>query len=147
LPSLAIESLRALDIASPLGSQRFPPFPDTCLTVMSDNSKRTRSQLILSEEFGDVHFGISPLRAAKQERRRILQTDLPAGFSDASTPSNVGVGGDESDDELLLSPSKTRPPKRQSLSEQPGFPPEADYERQCKRLKQDHNGGGYLECR
>lgn len=112
---------------------------------MSDNSKRTRSQLILSEEFEDVHFGISPLRAAKQERRRNLQTDLPAGFSEAPATSTVGVGGDDSDDELLLSPSKTRPPKRQSLSPQPGFPPEADHERQFKRLKQDHIDGGYLK--
>jgi hypothetical protein len=79
---------------------------------VSDNSKRTRSQLILSEEFGDVHFGISPLRAAKQERRKNLQTDLPAGSSEAPGPSNVGVGGDESNDELLLSPPKIRPPKQ-----------------------------------
>jgi hypothetical protein len=112
---------------------------------MSDNSKRTRSQLILSEEFGDVHFGVSPLRAAKQERRRNLHTDLPAGSSEDSAPSNVGVGGDESDDELLLSPHKTRPPKRQPLSQQPGFLPEIDHERQFKRLKQDHDDGGFLE--
>jgi hypothetical protein len=111
---------------------------------MSDHSKRTRSQLVLPEEFGEVHFGISPLRAARQEIRRNLQTDLPAGSSEVYTSPNVGIGGDESDDELLLSPSKPRPPKRQPLSQQPGFPPEAD-ERQCKRLKQDHYDGGCLE--
>ena len=107
--------------------------------------KRTRSQLTLPEEFSDVHFGISPLRAARQERRRNVETDLPAGPSESPASSNVVVGGDESDDELLLSPPKTRPPKRQSLSQQPEFPPETDHERQHKRLKQDHDDGVYLE--
>lgn len=116
------------------------PFPS--LTVMSDNSKRTRSQLILSEEFGDVHLGISPLRAARLERRRNIQTDPPAGSSEAPPPS-VEVGGHESDDELLLSPHKIRPPKRQPLSQQPESPSRTDHERQCKRLKQDHNDGEY----
>jgi hypothetical protein len=108
---------------------------------MSDHSKRTRSQLILPEEFEDVHLGISPLRAAKQERRRNIQTDPPAGSFEATPPPSVEVGGDESDDELLLSPHKTRPPKRQSLSQQPESPSRTDHERQCKRLKQDHIDG------
>lgn len=112
---------------------------------MSDHSKRTRSQLSLPEEFSDVHFGISPLRAARLERRRNIQTDLPAGSSDAPAFPNVEVSGDESDDELLLSPPKPRPPKRQSLSQEPGFTPETDHERHYKRLKQDHNDGVYLE--
>jgi hypothetical protein len=109
---------------------------------MSDNSKRTRSQLILSEEFGEVPLGISPLRAARQERRRNIQTDPPAGSSEA-TPPNVEVGGDEGDDELLLSPHKIRLPKRQPLSQQPESPLRTDHERQWKRLKQDHNDGEY----
>jgi hypothetical protein len=109
---------------------------------MSDNSKRTRSQLILSEEFGDVHLGISPLRAARQERRRNVQTDPPAGSSEA-TPHSVEVGGDESGGKLLLSPHKTRPPKREPLSQQPESPSRTDHERQCKRLKQDNNDGEY----
>ncbi len=112
---------------------------------MSDNSKRTRSQSVQPEEFGEVHLGISPLRAARQERRKNLQTDIPAGSSEAAPP-NVEVGGDESDDELLLSPHKTRPPKRPPLSQQPESPSrtETDYERQYKRLKQDRNDGEYL---
>lgn len=113
---------------------------------MSDNSKRTRSQLILPEEFGDIYLGISPLRAARQERRRNIQTDLPPGFSDAPPPE-AELGGDEADDELLLSPHKTRPQKRQPLSQQPESPSRTDHdhERQCKRkrLKQDHNDGEY----
>ncbi|KAF8496431.1 hypothetical protein F5888DRAFT_1703821 [Russula emetica] len=106
---------------------------------MSDHSKRTRSQLILSEEFGEIHLGVSPLRAARQERRKNIQTDPLDGSSEATPPPNVEVGGDESDDELLLSPHKTRPPKRQPLSQQPESPSRTDHERQCKRLKQDHN--------
>ena len=116
------------------------PFPS--LTVMSDHSKRTRSQLILSEEFEDIHLGISPLRAARLERKRNVQTDPPAGSSEAARLS-VEVGGDESDDELLLSPHKTRPPKRQPLSQQPESPSRTDHERQCKRFKQDHLDGEY----
>jgi hypothetical protein len=111
---------------------------------MSDHSKRTRSQLLLSEEFGEVHLGISPLRAAKQERRRNLHTDLSAGSSETPPPPNVQVGGDESNEELLLSPHNTRPPKRQPLSQQPESPLRIDHERQCKRLKQDHDDGEYL---
>ena len=111
---------------------------------MSDNSKRTRSQLILPEEFGDIHLGISPLRAARQERRRNIQTDLPPGLSDA-TPPEAELGRDETDDELLLSPHKTRPQKRQPSSQQPESPSRTDHdhERQCKRLKQDHHDGEY----
>ena len=111
---------------------------------MSDHSKRTRSQLILSEEFGEVHLGISPLRAAKQERRRNLHTDPSAGSYEAAPPPNDQVGGDESNEELLLSPHQTRPPKRQPLSQQPESPLRIDHERQCKRLKQDHDDGEYL---
>ena len=114
-------------------------------SLMAEHFKRTRSQLSLPEEFSDVHFGISPLRAAKLERRRNIQSDLPAGSSDSPASPDVGVGGDESDDELLLSPPKARPPKRQSLSQQPEFAPETDHERQYKRLKQDHNDGVYLQ--
>lgn len=109
---------------------------------MSDSSKRTRSQLILSEEFGEVPLGISPLRAARQERRRNVQTDPPAGSSEA-TPPGVEAGGDEGDDELMFSPHETRPPKRQPLSQQPESPWRTDHERECKRLKQDHNDGEY----
>jgi len=109
---------------------------------MSDNSKRTRSQLILSEEFGEVPLGISPLRAARQERRRNIQTDPPAGSSEATLPG-VEVGGDEGDDELMFSPYESRPPKRQPLSQQPESLLRTDHERQCKRLKQDHNDGEY----
>ena len=112
---------------------------------MSDHSKRTRSQLALPEEFGEVHFGISPLRAARQERRRNLQTDSHTESFGPPAPPNIGVGGDESDDELLLSPPKTRPPKRPSLSQQQlGFSSETDSERLYKRLKRDHNDGVYL---
>ena len=112
--------------------------------MMSDHSKRTRSQLILPEEFGDVHLGISPLRAARQERRRIIPTDdPPAGSSEAHPHLSVEAGGDQNDDELLLSPHKTRPPKRQPLSQQPESPSRTDHERQCKRLKQDHDDGEY----
>jgi hypothetical protein len=67
------------------------------------------SQLILSEEFGDVHLGISLLRAAKQERRKNIQTDLPASSSEPTPPPSVRVGGDESDNELLLSPTRLDP--------------------------------------
>ena len=109
---------------------------------MSDNFKRTRSQLILSEEFGEVPLGISPLRAARQERRRNIQTDQPAGPSEV-TPPGVEVGVDEGDDELMFSPHETRPPKRQPLSQQPESPLRTDHERQCKRFKQDHNDGEY----
>jgi hypothetical protein len=115
---------------------------------MSDHSKRTRSQLALpDDEFGEVHFGISPLRAARQERRKNTQTglleDYP-GYAAAPAPPNVGAGDCDSDDELLLSPHKTRPLKRPSLSQQPEFSLEVDSERQYKRSKQDHNDGGYL---
>jgi hypothetical protein len=116
------------------------PFPP--LTVMSDHAKRTRSQLVLPEEFGEVLLGISPLRAARLERKRNIQTDPPAGPSDA-TPPSVEAGGDEGDDELLLSPHKTRPPKRQPLSQQPESPSRTDHEREYKRLKQDHSDGEY----
>jgi len=112
--------------------------------MMSDHSKRTRSQLTLPEEFGEVHFGVSPLRAARQERRRNHQTDSPAESSQSPAPPNVRVGESDSDDELLLSPRKTRPPKRPSSSPQPGYSPGTDAERQSKRLKQDHKDGGYL---
>ena len=109
---------------------------------MSDHSKRTRSQLLISEEFGEVHLGISPLRAARLERRRNIHTDPLAGSSEA-TPPSVEAGGDESDDELLLSPHKIRPPKRQPLSQQPESPSRTDHERECKRFKQGHNDGEY----
>ena len=113
---------------------------------MSDHSKRTRSQLLLPDEFGEVHLGISPLRAARLERRRNIQTDLPAGSSGA-TPLSVEVGGDESDDEPPLYPHKDRPPKRQPLSQQLESPSRSDHERQNKRLKQDHDDGEYREWR
>ena len=116
------------------------PFPP--LTVMSDHSKRTRSQFVLPEEFGDVHLGISPLRAARLERKRNIQTDPPAGSSETAPPG-VEAGGDEGDNGLFLSPYETRPPKRQPMSQQPESPSRTDHERQCKRLKQDHNDG---EC-
>ena len=112
---------------------------------MGDHSKRTRSQLALpDDEFGEGHFGISPLRAARQEIRKNLQTSLPSDYSGPPAPPNVEVSEDDSDDELLLSPNKTRSLKRPSLSQQPEFSSEVDSERQHKRSKQDHNDGGYL---
>jgi len=112
---------------------------------MSDHSKRTRSQLALQDdEFGEVHFGISPLRAARQERRKNIQTGLSEDYTGPLAPPNVEVSDDDSDDELLLSPHKTRPLKRPSLSQQPEFSSEVDSERQYKRSKQDHDDGGYL---
>ncbi|KAI9462614.1 hypothetical protein F5148DRAFT_218134 [Russula earlei] len=105
---------------------------------MSDHSKRTRSQLTLPEEFGEVHFGISPLRAARQERRRNLQADPLTDHPQSPAHPNIGVGGDESDDELLLSPPKARLQKRPPLSQQPGVSLEGGPERQLKRFKQDH---------
>ena len=107
---------------------------------MSDHSKRTRSQLLLSEEFGEVHLGVSPLRAARLERRRNVQTDPPAGPSQVTAPS-VEVGGDERNGQLPLSFHETRLPKRQPLFQQPESPSRTDHERQWKRLKQDHDDG------
>jgi hypothetical protein len=101
--------------------------------MMSDHTKRTRSQLALPEEFRDVHFGISPLRAAKQERRRNLQTNLSVG----SHASDEG----QSDDELLLSPPKIPPQKRAYLSQEPEHPPERGFEGRFKRFKKNHDDG------
>ena len=111
--------------------------------MMSDHSKRTRSQLASPDEFGEVHFGISPLRAARQERRKNLQSSHLADSSGPPEPPNVGVAQDESDDELLLSPPKARSLKRPHVS-QPGFSPEVDTASRYKRPKQNHDDGGCL---
>jgi hypothetical protein len=111
---------------------------------MSDHAKRTRSQLALPEEFREVHFGISPLRAARQERRRNLQTDFSVDSSAPHASSNVGVNdGGESDDELLLSPPKIRSQKRPPFSQEPEHPLDSDTERQFKRFKKGHDDGEY----
>jgi hypothetical protein len=113
--------------------------------MMSDHTKRTRSQLALPEEFSEVHFGISPLKAARQERRRNLQTNPSLDSSAPHVPSNVGVNdGDQSDDELLLSPPKIRPQKRAPFSQQPEHPLGSDTERHFKRFKKDHDDGEHL---
>jgi hypothetical protein len=76
-----------------------------------------------------------------------LQTDPPADSSAPYTPCNVGVNdGDESDDELLLSPPKIRPQKRASFSQQPENPQESDAGRQFKRFKKGHDDGEHLSC-
>ena len=109
--------------------------------MMSDHSKRTRSQLALPDELEEVHFGVSPLRAARQERRRNLHSSHLTDSSGPPELPNVGVSQDESDDELLLSPHKTRPLKRPHLS-QPGNSPEVDTASRYKRPKQGHDDGG-----
>ncbi len=100
---------------------------------MSDHAKRTRSQLSLADEFGDVHLGISPLKAARQEWRKSVPVASPLVSSEPHAPPNVGIN--QSDDELLLSHHKDIPQKRTSPK-----PHENDPERQFKRLKKDHIG-------
>ena len=101
---------------------------------MSDHAKRTRSQLSLPDEFGDVHLGISPLKAARQEWRKIVPVASPL----VHVPPNGGVN--QCDDELLLSHHKDRPQKRTSPQPQESSS-ENDAERQSKRLKKGHSEG------
>jgi hypothetical protein len=98
---------------------------------MSDHAKRTRSQLLLSEEFGDVSLAISPLKAARQEWRK----NMPVAVASSLAPPNVRVN--QTDDELSLSHHKDRPQKRTSPKPEE-LSSENDTERQAKRLKKDH---------
>ncbi|KAI9465677.1 hypothetical protein BJY52DRAFT_477970 [Lactarius psammicola] len=100
---------------------------------MSDHAKRTRSQLSLADEFGDVHLGVSPLKAARQEWRKNIPVASPLVSSEPHAPPNVGVN--QSDDGPVLSHHEDRPQKRTSPK-----PEENDAERQFKRLKKDHIG-------
>lgn len=102
-------------------------------SAMSDHAKRTRSQLTL-DEFGDVHLGVSPLKAARQEWRKSVPVASPL----VHTPPNVQVN--QRDDKLLLSHHSDRPQKRTSPTPQE-LSSENDPERQLKRLKKDHSEG------
>lgn len=102
-------------------------------SAMSDHAKRTRSQLTL-DEFGDIHLGVSPLKAARQEWRKSVPVASPL----VHTPPNVQVN--QCDDELLLSHHSDRPQKRTSPTPQE-LSSENDPERQLKRLKKDHDEG------
>ncbi|KAH8996296.1 hypothetical protein EDB92DRAFT_1942681 [Lactarius akahatsu] len=101
---------------------------------MSDHAKRTRSQLSLTDEVGDIHLGISPLKAARQERRKNIPVASPLVSSELHAPPNVGAN--QNDDGYLLSHHEDRPQKRTSPK-----PQEDDPERQFKRLKKDHIEG------
>ncbi|KAH9060538.1 hypothetical protein EDB87DRAFT_586870 [Lactarius vividus] len=101
---------------------------------MSDHAKRTRSQLSLTDEVGDVHLGISPLKAARQERRKNIPVASPLISSQLHAPPNVGAN--QNDDGPLHSHHEDRPQKRVSPK-----PQEDDPERQFKRLKKDHLEG------
>ena len=103
------------------------------IAAMSDHAKRTRSQLSLPDEFGDVHLGISPLKAARQEWRK----NVPVASPLVHAPPNVAVSDN---DELLFSHHDDRPQKRTSPQPQVSSL-EDDAERQFKRLKKDHNEG------
>ena len=97
---------------------------------MSDNAKRTRSQLLLSDDFGDVSLGISPLKAARQGWRKNMPVASPLV---SHVPPNVRVN--QSDDDP--SHHKDQPQKRTSPKPQELYS-ENDSERQFKRLKKDH---------
>ncbi|KAH9177812.1 hypothetical protein EDB89DRAFT_1442983 [Lactarius sanguifluus] len=101
---------------------------------MSDHAKRTRSQLSLTDGVGDVHLGVSPLKAARQEWRKNIPVASPLVSSELHAPPNVGAN--QNDDEPLLSQHEDRPQKRTSPK-----PQEDDPERQFKRLKKDHIEG------
>jgi len=101
---------------------------------MSDHAKRTRSQLSLSDEIGDIYLGISPLKAARQEWRRNIQVASPLVSSQSHTPPNVPAN--ESDD-----PSHHKDIPQKRTSPKPESSSEIDAERQLKRLKTDHVEG------
>ncbi|KAI0262569.1 hypothetical protein BC834DRAFT_939601 [Gloeopeniophorella convolvens] len=106
--------------------------------MVPEPSKRTRSQVVLSDELGEVSLGISPLKAARQGRRRNEQSSSYA-TPGSSVPDDVGVDeDDQSDDELLLSPVKIRPQKRPPTSPHRGTLLENSIDRQLKRLKTEH---------